>query len=453
MVELSSRANRRRRWWLRAWTVRQPQLPNSSASASTTSATTGRSAARIPELTAVIVSKLRQQFRHDCRVPDDAQLQVRQPWRDLRLSLPLSGPVTIIGQAADCHLQLNDSRLPARHSALIWFEGILVHIRLDGQSPLVSVCRPNQTLKIGSWRTAASWSAPASASSKSDSCTTSGMISTAEPGLDVSLVWDHSTRLPTTIPAGISLVGSHPECAISLPDAGIAAVQAVLLHTEHGLWLADLAGNSLTGAHHHPCELAAIDPGDVVRFGTRQATLSVRWSDAKPVTSAAASQETTAVSAASRQASVMSTGAIIPAPRATGENATGEVGTSDVASGNAAESPLLVSQEPKTAATAGSPPSRTDDWQQFLLEQTTRLKQIQQRLTDLLDGKLDAARRLNWKHFRQLVDDCETHAASQQARLTGVPTAPTPAVEAHEIAEKSRTRKTRRKAVAAGNGS
>lgn len=174
----------------------------------------------------------------------------------------------------------------------------------------------------------------------------------------VELTWSSAgRRLPTPVPYGLSLVGSAKSCSVRLLSDDVAPIHAAVVRTGHSLWIVDLRGAGSTRVNGQPIEFAPLDPGDVLGIGEQTAWLTVCW----PEESAA-----------------------LPQPH-------------DV------KEPHLTAEDPETL-------------QKYLLQQTARLTQLQQRLADLLQGNEASSSagsaQSTLRQIRQLAAECEQQAAN-----------------------------------------
>ncbi len=176
--------------------------------------------------------------------------------------------------------------------------------------------------------------------------------------VQAELTWSsEGKRRPTPVPRGLSLVGSSTACSIRLLNAAVAPAHAAIVRTPHSLWVVDLLGAGSTRVNGRPIEFAPLDPGDVLGIGEQTAWLTVCWPEQTPADS---------------------------------------------------PPPLFVEQPPIT--------ENPETLQQYLLEQSARLTQLQQRLADLLCDSAKNSSAVNaestLRQIRQLALECEQQAAT-----------------------------------------
>lgn len=174
----------------------------------------------------------------------------------------------------------------------------------------------------------------------------------------VELTWSSAgRRLPTPVPYGLSVVGSAKTCSLRLLNEDVAPIHAAIVRTGHSLWVVDLRGAGSTRVNGQPIEFAPLDPGDVLGIGEQTAWLTVCWPE-EP--------------------------AALPQPQVVRE-------------------PRLMAEDPETL-------------QNYLLQQTAQLTQLQQRLAVLLQGNEASASAANaesaLRQIRQLAAECEQQAAN-----------------------------------------
>ena len=266
----TSRANRRRRWWLRALKAMQGELAPVPPQLPTMRPPSTRSVQPSAPRVADDSTELAARYRRDCRVPAQVVLRLRQPWTGMTLRVPLDAPCTLLGTDLRCQIRLADPSVAPLAAAFLWVNGQLACIPLGEQHAesrtLTQAVTPQHRWSWGRWSGHVEGLPPVvGAPAEADE-------------LCVEFAWQSiEQRRPSRLPVGLNLIGSHRACGIRLPSGTAAPVQAALVRVRGGLWLIDLSADQSTRVNGHSRTLSALDPGDEVDLGEHRATVSTYW--------------------------------------------------------------------------------------------------------------------------------------------------------------------------------
>lgn len=269
-MDVDSRANRRRRWWLRAQAALQSrawlETPSPVEPAPTEPPAADATPSREPTWY--------ERWTVAMPVPAGVTLELVQSTTGTQLRVPFTAPCLLVGQGADCGVRLNDPRLAARELALVWIGGELHVIHLgDSDHRTGGVAQPwprGRKLRCGSWQIALRGWEP------DDPSEGGGRLRGAHD-LRIELHWSGTERLPTPVDPGLNLYGSARDSEIWLRGSQVAPVQGGLVRTTTGVWVIDFAGEGRTRVNGRAVEFAPLEPGDVLGCGTEAAWLMVSW--------------------------------------------------------------------------------------------------------------------------------------------------------------------------------
>lgn len=401
MARSTSRANRRRRWWLRAMAARwlwadsavgrsecshaatasgfSIELPTATPSDAQGHAAPDRQPVASPLRPTSSIDRI--DWARAALIPPGVELLLRKRWSGMRLAIPLDQPFLLIGRDQACGLQLPGARVADRHAALVWVRGTLAQIDLTGRTPLVAPVQPRRRLRLADW-TGDVAGLPTSENGQSTTEPAADPVRDAAGAVEVTLHWcPEARRRPTSLLMGLTLVGTHRDCGLSLDEPALATVQAALVLSEQRLWLIDFAGGQRVRVNGVSRQLTALDPGDRLEFGDLWAEVSVRWPADDRVTERAAIGHQ-------------------PEPQA--------VDTSH----HKKEEPAAPPFAPVSLSAPASAVPALEEDEQALLQRSVRFRQMQQRLDELLSRQFDTPveQERAWQHFRELVAECDATA-------------------------------------------
>lgn len=265
----TSWGNRRRRWWLRA----QSELSGMSTVADDSSWMASRAdryddpaAACSPPLPAPATLAA---IKTLTGVPEYGCLTLKEPDSGQSIRVPLTTPFLFVGRESGCGLQLQDPAIAPRECVLVWCQGTLFEISLATASPQIRPWTAGSTQTWGRW------------TSELQNVDQPTHATDEKTGLSVAIHWSHSAALrPTTLPMGLSLIGTDRRCHIVLNEDSLQPLQALLVHTLSGVWVLDLAAQPSLHVHGRPQLAAPLESGDRLRLGDLEGTVAVQWTNA-----------------------------------------------------------------------------------------------------------------------------------------------------------------------------
>lgn len=258
-----SRANRRRRWWLRAQAALArlgpfTKVPN----------TEGRSPRAVPKLTDW------ELWRQASQLPHNVQLELYHGGTGQRLLLPISEPRLIVGADQHCDVRLLEATATAPQIAFLWLTGQLYRVDLSGDvrrwHDAVHQVTQQDRWKWGPWigRVLGPLEAEFTPFSRSD--------------LRLELNWNAAgPQSPVEIDREITWIGSARGCDLRLSGDDAAPIQAVLLRTSERLFVVSLGPPGSTRVNGRAAECAVLEAGDALSIGQQVAWLTVHWTAAE----------------------------------------------------------------------------------------------------------------------------------------------------------------------------
>lgn len=313
MNERQSHANRRRRWWLRAWSEQQRQT-GGKLPAAAIPVNSGKPCGAVPVSSDETLARLwATQFQIDCRIPEQAALLLSHRDRGTRLQVPLVQPVFRVGTAGNCDLRLPVAEVRPRECLLIWCAGALIRVSLAPQgAESAEEVWTDSSWQWGRWQVTVAGLPPRSVSSINPAETLEFRLESEVP----SAPWI------TRIPDGLSFLGELSGRLTVTSTPPLHGTGVVILRFPQRVWLVNPWQTDAVRVNGRVWPVCGLEPGDIVSVGQVSSQITIQW-------------------------------------------------------------PEAVAPHPAPVTTASRVVTTGSDWEQFILDQSARLVQMQQSLEEL----------------------------------------------------------------------
>ncbi|MBI1345976.1 hypothetical protein GC163_06775 [bacterium] len=287
MTQPDSRANRRRRWWLRA----QAALSRWDYP--------GLRSETLPPATTYVAETDWDYWRTASAIPPGVQFELDDRWSGQRLVLPLCEPRLVIGHGVGCDVQIESPRLAPRELALIWLFGELYRIDLTTSARRWHDAVHRVSVD-DSWNWGR-WSARIRGSLRNPSEQPDHLAD-----LQLELEWSLGGQTETSqIDRNVTWIGSARDCEVRLSWHDAAPIQGMLLRTPRALLAISLSDDLPFCVNDRRIICARLDAGDVLTLGQSRARVTMSWKAGAPavLTGAETIHRTRSQIAASRNTS------------------------------------------------------------------------------------------------------------------------------------------------------
>ncbi len=209
-----------------------------------------------------------------CQANGEVTICVEDLARRLLREQFLDRPVLTIGQGPENDLWLSHERILPRHALLAWFNGSVFFMTLSSKAELLGAkgqvssgwWTPNLCLRVGAFRLRLQ--GIRKTPPDFDPLSIAPSLETELPRLELHFLGSASPKHPWPVNRPLTLVGRSSVCKIRLDHPQILPVQAALIRTAGRLWLVNLGTPEHAQVNDRPVASAALDVGDVLRFGS-----------------------------------------------------------------------------------------------------------------------------------------------------------------------------------------